>query len=199
MLEGKSVRIVLLGPPGAGKGTQAKRIVGEYNMPHISTGEMLRAAAQAATGIGRKVKQAMANGKLVPDALVLNAVVERISQPDARRGFVLDEFPRTMSQAVTFDDLLDTEGLALDHVVELRADEKVLLDRIMTRARETAEDGGAVRVDDNRETLKVRIEAYNEQTAPLIDYYRSRNILRSVDGLQPVDAVTARLFEVIKR
>lgn len=192
------MRMVLLGPPGAGKGTQAQRIVGAYNIPHLSTGDMLRAAALADTCIGKKVKQTMASGKLVPDPLVLAAVIERISQPDAKHGFVLDGFPRTMSQAVTFDDLLDTEGLELDHVVELRADEKVLLDRIMTRAREAREGGSAVRTDDNHEALKVRLDAYNEQTAPLIDYYRSRNRLRSIDGLQPVDAVTSELLRALE-
>jgi adenylate kinase len=191
------MRIVLLGPPGAGKGTQAKCIVSEYNIPHLSTGDMLRAAAQAETSIGKQVKQTMASGKLVPDSLVLAAVIERTSQGDAARGFVLDGFPRTMSQAVTFDDFLDTEGLELDHVIELQADQKVLLDRIKTRARQAKEGGSVVRTDDNHEALKVRLNAYNEQTAPVIDYYRSRNVLRTIDGLQPVDAVTSELFGVI--
>jgi adenylate kinase len=123
------MRIVLLGPPGAGKGTQAKRISDAYNIPHLSTGDMLRAAASAETNIGKKVKETMASGKLVPDPLVLAAVIERIAQSDARHGFVLDGFPRTISQAVTFDDLLHTEGVELDHVIELHVDEEVLLDR----------------------------------------------------------------------
>jgi adenylate kinase len=192
------MRIILLGPPGAGKGTQAKRIVGAYNIPHLSTGDMLRVAAAAETGVGKKVKQAMASGKLVPDQDVIAAVVERISQLDARRGFVLDGFPRTISQAVTFDDVLDVEGVELDHAIELRADESILLQRVTTRVREAREEGSAVREDDNHDALKVRLHAYNEQTAPLIDYYRSRNILRSVDGLQPVEAVTTELFRMIE-
>ena len=183
--------------PGAGRGTQAKRITDAYNIPHLSTGDMVRAAASAKTNIGKKVQETMASGKLVPDPLVLAAVIERIAQSDARHGFVLDGFPRTISQAVTFDDLLHTEGFELDHVVELHVDEEVLLDRIVTRAREAAQAGGAVRADDNHEALKVRIDAYREQTAPLTDYYRSRNVLKSVDGLQPVDAVTN--FQVMAR
>jgi len=192
------MRIVLLGPPGAGKGTQAKRITDAYNIPHLSTGDMLRAAASAETNIGKKVKEMMASGNLVPDPLVLAAVIERIAQSDARHGFVLDGFPRTISQAVTFDDLLHTEGFKLDHVIELHVDEEVLLDRIVTRARGAAQAGGTVRADDNHEALKVHIDAYREQTAPLIDYYRSRNVLKSVDGLQPVDAVTEQIFQVME-
>jgi adenylate kinase len=160
---------------------------------------MLRAAASAETNVGKKVKETMASGKLVPDPLVLAAVIERIAQSDARHGFVLDGFPRTISQAVTFDDLLHTEGDELNHVIELHVDEEMLLDRIVTRAREAAQAGGTVRADDNHEALKVRIDAYREQTAPIIGYYRSRNVLKSVDGLQPVDAVTEQIFQVMER
>lgn len=188
------MRIVLLGPPGAGKGTQAEAIVRKYGIPHLSTGDMLRAAARAETAIGRKVKQTMAGGALVSDQLVIAAVVERISQEDARKGFILDGFPRTVSQAVTFDDLLHTERAELDHVIELRVDEKILLDRILTRAREAQEKGIAQRADDNHDSLKVRLDAYRAQTAPVIEYYRARGILKSIDGLQSVGDVTAELF-----
>jgi adenylate kinase len=133
--------------------------------------------------------------KRLVDPLVLAAVIERIAQSDARHGFVLDGFPRTISQAVTFDDLLHTEGGELDHVIELHVDEEMLPDR---KAREAAQAGGAVRADDNHEALKVRIDAYRQQTAPLIDY-RSSNVLKSVDGLQPVDAVTEQSFQVMER
>lgn len=191
------MRIVLLGPPGAGKGTQAEAIFRKYSIPHLSTGDMLRASAQAETAIGRKVKQTMASGALVSDQLVIAAVIERISQEDARKGFILDGFPRTVSQAVTFDDLLHTERAELDHVIEIRVDEKILLDRILTRAREAEEKGTAQRADDNHDSLKVRLDAYRAQTAPVIDYYRARGILKSIDGLQSVGDVTAALFASI--
>jgi adenylate kinase len=184
------MRIVLLGPPGAGKGTQAQRIIEKFGIPHLSTGDMLRAAVHAETGIGRKAKEIMAEGKLVPDQLVVAAVIERIAQSDAKRGFVLDGFPRTIGQAVAFDDLLHIEATELDCVIELRADQKILLDRIETRAREAKEKGQTVRADDHHEALKVRLDAYNEQTAPLVEYYRAKGILKSVDGLQAIDAVT---------
>jgi adenylate kinase len=195
---GTLMRIVLLGPPGAGKGTQAQRIIEKFGIPHLSTGDMLRAAVHAETGIGRKAKQIMAEGKLVPDELVVAAVIERIAQPDAKRGFVLDGFPRTIGQAAAFDDLLHAETAQLDRVIELRADEEILLDRIETRAREARQNGQTVRADDNHEALKVRLDAYNEQTAPLIEYYRSKGILRSIDGLQEIDAVTQDVFRAIE-
>lgn len=191
------MRIVLLGPPGAGKGTQAESIVKKYGILHLSTGDMLRAAAQADTEIGRKIKQTMASGALVSDQLVIAAVVERISQDDARKGFILDGFPRTVSQAVTFDDVLQTEHLELDHVVELQVDEEVLLGRILIRVNEAKERGIAQRADDNHDSLKVRLDAYRAQTAPVIDYYRARGVLKSVDGLQQIERVTADIFEAI--
>jgi adenylate kinase len=193
------MRIVLLGPPGAGKGTQAQRIVERFGIPHLSTGDMLRAAVQAETGIGRKAKAIMAEGKLVPDHLVVAVMIERISQPGSKHGFVLDGFPRTIGQAVAFDDLLRTEAAELDRVIELRADEKILLDRITARVRESKDRGQAVRADDNAEALKIRLHAYNEQTAPLVHYYRSRGVLKTVDGLQAIDAVTHDLFQAIDR
>lgn len=191
------MRIVLLGPPGAGKGTQAQRIAERFDIAHLSTGDLLRAAVQAETGVGRKVKEIMAVGNLVPDHLVVATVVERISQPNTKRGFVLDGFPRTIGQAVAFDDLMRAEAIELDRVIELRADEKVLLDRIETRAREATEKGQTVRADDNHEALKVRLDAYKQQTAPLIDYYRSKGILKSVDGLRTIDDVTQDVFRAI--
>lgn len=157
----------------------------------------MRAAAAAETPLGHEIKKTMADGKLVPDPLIMAAVLERISQADAKHGFVLDGFPRTMSQAVMFDDLLELESAELDHAIQLRVDEEILLDRIMIRAREMQEASGDVRLDDNHEALKVRLRTYNEQTAPLIEYYQSRAILRSINGLLPADSVTAELLTLI--
>lgn len=192
------MRIVLLGPPGAGKGTQAQRIVERFDIPHLSTGDMLRAAVQAETDIGRQAKRIMADGKLVPDHLVVAAVIERVAQSDSRRGFVLDGFPRTISQAVSFDEFLHEGQAELNRVIELRVDSKILLDRINTRVREARERNLTIRADDNKAALKIRLDAYNEQTAPLVGYYRSKGILRSVDGLQAIDAVTFDVFRAIE-
>jgi len=191
------MRIVLLGPPGAGKGTQAIRIAEKLRIPHLSTGDMLRAAVRSETSVGRQAKPLMEKGELVPDRLVVAAVVERISQPDAGHGFVLDGFPRTIAQAQIFDELLRTAGIGLDHVISLEVDQPKLLERIETRARQAADRGEAVRADDNAEALKVRLDAYNEQTAPLIDYYDAKGLLRDVDGLQSIDAVSSEIFQVI--
>lgn len=192
------MRIILLGPPGSGKGTQAARMVAKLRIPHLSTGDMLRAAVQSGTSIGEKAKGVMERGELVPDQLVVAAVIERISQLDAREGFVLDGFPRTIAQAKAFDDLLHTEGFELDHAIEIRLNDEMLLARVMTRAREANKRGELVRADDNHEVLKIRLNAYYKQTAPLIDYYRSKNLLRSVDGMMPVDAVTQNVFRVME-
>lgn len=191
------MRIVLLGPPGAGKGTQATRVAARLNILHLSTGDMLRAAVQSGTSIGKQAKAVMEKGELVPDQLVIAAVVERISQSDAGRGFVLDGFPRTLAQATAFDDVLHEKRLDLDRVIGLNVDQNRLLERIATRAREAAERGDQVRSDDNPESLKTRIDAYNEQTASLIAYYRSKGLLRDVDGLESIDAVTASVFQAI--
>lgn len=193
---GKPMRVVLIGPPGTDRAILAKRIVGEYGVPHLSAGDMLRATAMADTRIGLQIRKTMASGRLVRDPLVIAAVLDRILQPDAERGFVLDGFPRTMPQAVTFDDLLDTEEIGLDHVIELRADEKVLLDRAM--GCQATKTGDAACVYDECEALKARLDAYNERIAPLIEYYSARNILRSIDGLQPADAVTSQLLRLTR-
>ena len=191
------MRIALLGPPGSGKGTQATRLAQQLAIPQLSTGDMLRAAVSAGTFVGRKVKAVMERGELVPDELVVAVVVQRLLQPDAKNGFILDGFPRTVAQAETLDDILRAEELNLDCVLELRVDEEVLLGRILNRAREAKINGHAARADDTEEALKVRLQQYRRQAEPLADYYRSKGILRSIDGLQPIDIVATSLLEAI--
>jgi adenylate kinase len=192
------MRIILLGPPGAGKGTQAAPLAQKLSIPQLSTGDMLRAAVSSGTSIGMKVAGTMRRGELVSDDLVVAAIVERISQPDAERGFILDGFPRTISQAVAFDDILMTEALDLDCVIELKVDAVVLLDRILHRAKGARANGQSARGDDTEEVLKIRLDLYRKETEPLIEYYRSRGLLKSIDGLQPIDIVAASLYETIR-
>ena len=191
------MRIVLLGPPGSGKGTQATRLAQRLAIPQLSTGDMLRAAVSAGTSIGRKAKAAMERGELVPDELVVAVVAERILQPDAKNGFILDGFPRTVAQAEALNDILLTGGLNLDCVLELKVDEEVLLGRILNRAKEAKSNGHTVRADDTEGALKVRLEEYRRQTEPLADYYRASGILKSIDGLQPINNVAISLFEAL--
>jgi adenylate kinase len=191
------MRIVLLGPPGSGKGTQAARLAQRLAIPQLSTGDMLRAAVSAATSIGRKAKAVMERGELVPDELVVAVVAERILQPDARNGFILDGFPRTIAQALALDDILLTEALNLDYVLELTVDEEFLLGRILNRAKEAKSNGHTARVDDTEDALKVRLEEYRRRTEPLANYYRAKGILKSIDGLQPIDNVATSLLEAL--
>jgi adenylate kinase len=184
------MRLILLGPPGAGKGTQSQRLVTKHGIVQLSTGDMLRAAIKAGTPIGLKAKDIMARGDLVPDDVVVGIISDRINEPDARRGFVLDGFPRTVKQAEALDGLLAQKGLKLDGIVELRVDEGILLNRIAKRLAETQARGEAVRPDDNPEAFKTRLGAYREQTAPLIDYYRNKGALKSVDGMAGIDDVS---------
>ena len=191
------MRIVLLGPPGSGKGTQAVRLAQRLAIPQLSTGDMLRAAVSSGTPIGRKAKTVMERGELVPDELVVAVVAERIFRPDARNGFILDGFPRTIAQAVALDDVLLISGLNLDCVIELQVDEEVLLGRILNRAKEATTNGQTVRADDTEGALRIRLDEYRRQTAPLAEYYRAKGVLKSVDGLQPVDIVATSLFEAL--
>ena len=187
------MRLILLGPPGAGKGTQAKRLVSKHGILQLSTGDMLRAAIAAGTPVGLKVKDRMERGELVPDEMVVAIVADRIDRPDAARGFVLDGFPRTVPQAEALDRLLAERGLKLDAVVELKVDEGILIDRINQRAADSIRRGEAVRPDDNPEVLRGRLAAYRAQTAPLVDYYGAMGALRTLDGMAPVDEVAAAL------
>ncbi len=187
------MRLILLGPPGAGKGTQAQRLIAKHGIIQLSTGDMLRAAVAAGTPVGLRAKSNMDRGELVPDEVVVAIVADRIAQPDAQRGFVLDGFPRTVPQAHALDRLLAERGLKLDAVLELKVDEGILLQRIEKRVAEMTARGERVRSDDNPEILKGRLTAYRAQTAPLTDYYAERGVLKAVDGMAGIDAVTAAI------
>jgi adenylate kinase len=187
------MRLILLGPPGAGKGTQAQRLVAKHGIVQLSTGDMLRAAVAAGTPVGLKVKDIMDRGDLCPDDIVVAIIADRIEQPDARKGFILDGFPRTVAQAEALERMLREKGLTLDGVVELKVDEAALIRRIESRIKETLARGAPLRKDDDPEVLKTRLEAYRRQTAPLIYYYREKGLLRAVDGMAPIDEVTAAI------
>ena len=187
------MRLVLLGPPGAGKGTQATRIAKRFCIPHLSTGDMLREAVDSGTPLGLRAKNIMARGELVPDEVVIAVVADRIDHGDAANGFVLDGFPRTVRQAEALDRELTARAIRLDAVLELKVDEDVLLVRIRGRAKEAANQGHLVRHDDNPEVFETRLRSYRVQTAPVTEYYRSQGLLKLVDGLQPIDTVTAEV------
>lgn len=188
------MNLILLGPPGCGKGTQAQILQDRFGAVQLSTGEMLRAAVKAGTALGQQAETIMNAGKLVPDDLIVSMIAERIDEPDCRGGFILDGFPRTVAQAKALDAMLGEKGLKLDYVIELEVDEAALFARIEGRA---AESGGAARADDNPETLKKRLGVYREQTAPILPYYRDTGRLASVDGMQDIDEVTGQLVAIL--
>ena len=187
------MRLILLGPPGAGKGTQAQRLIAKHGIVQLSTGDMLRAAVAAGTPVGLRAKSTLERGELVPDEVVVSIIADRIDQPDAKHGFVLDGFPRTVPQAEALDQLLAERGLKLDAVLELKVDEGILLQRIEKRVAEMTARGEKVRADDNSEVLKGRLAAYRAQTAPLVGYYAERGMLKSVDGMAAIDDIAAAI------
>lgn len=213
------MRLILLGPPGAGKGTQAQRIVEKHGVPQLSTGDMLRAAIAAGTEIGKKAKAVMDAGKLVSDEIVIGIIADRIDQPDCSKGFILDGFPRTLVQADATEELLKAKNITLSAVIEIRVDDEVLADRIAGRY--TCANCGAGyhdenlkpkvdgvcdrcgsthfkrRPDDNRETVVARLQAYYKETSPLVGYYYAKGLLKTVDGMADIEDVTASIEAII--
>lgn len=190
------MRLILLGPPGAGKGTQAVRLEEKYGYLQLSTGDMLRAAVAAGTEIGRQAKDVMARGELVPNEVVIKIISDRIDEPDCAKGFLLDGFPRNVTQAKALDEMLAEKKMRLDGVLEIAVDDGILIGRIEKRAAETV---GGPRDDDNAESLKKRLVIYHEQTAPLIEYYKNKGVLKSIDGMVDVDDVSKQIEEVLKQ
>ena len=191
------MRLILLGPPGAGKGTQAQRLVHKHGIVQLSTGEMLRAAVGAQTPIGLQAKDIMASGALVPDEIVIGIISDRLDQPDMKNGFILDGFPRTVPQAEALDELLKKKHIKLDAVVELRVNESALLSRVETRVAEMRARGEAVRVDDTPEVLSKRLASYRSLTEPLIHYYSERRKLLTVDGMMTIEHVTREINRIL--
>jgi len=191
------VRLILLGPPGAGKGTQAVRLVERLGIPQLSTGDMLRAAVAAGTPVGLKAKAVMESGGLVSDEIVIGIVADRIEEPDAKKGFILDGFPRTVAQAEALDRMLADKGLKLDAVLELVVDQDALVHRIIKRADDAKAAGQPVRKDDDPEVFKTRLAAYNRDTAVVAPYYEKTGKLKTIDGMQPIDAVTEAMKRAI--
>jgi len=191
------MRLILLGPPGSGKGTQAQRLVQRYGIVQLSTGELLRAAVAAQSPVGLKAKDIMAGGGLVPDDIVIGIISDRLDQPDAAKGFILDGFPRTVPQAQALDELLKKKHMKLDAVIELRVNESALLQRVETRVAEMRARGEDVRVDDTPEVLTKRLASYRSLTEPLIHYYSERRKLLTVDGMMTIEHVTREIGRIL--
>ncbi|BCG88624.1 adenylate kinase [Mesorhizobium sp. 113-3-9] len=191
------MRLILLGPPGAGKGTQAQRLVEKHGIPQLSTGDMLRAAVQAGTEVGKRAKAVMDAGELVSDAIVNAIVAERIDQADCAKGFILDGYPRTLVQADAVDQMLSERGIGLDTVIELVVDDRALVGRIVKRAEDAKAAGQPVRKDDNPAVFEERLREYYKKTAPLTGYYYAKGKLKTVDGMASIDAVTTEIEAVL--
>ena len=192
------MRLILLGPPGAGKGTQAERLVAKHGIPQLSTGDMLRAAVKAGTPIGKRAKAVMDAGELVSDEIVNGIVSERIDDKDCARGFILDGYPRTLAQADAVETMLAEKGLALDAVIELVVDDKALVGRILKRAEEAKAAGQPVRKDDNALVFEERLREYYKKTAPLTGYYYAKKLLSTVDGMAAMNDVTLQIENTLK-
>ncbi|WP_295878920.1 adenylate kinase [uncultured Bartonella sp.] len=191
------MKLIFLGPPGAGKGTQAKILTEKYGIPQLSTGDMLRSAVAAGTEIGKKAKSIMDAGGLVSDEIVNQIVSDRIDQPDCKKGFILDGYPRTVGQAEALQKILASKHTKLDAVIELVVDQNALVDRMKNRVAETIAAGGKVRSDDNPEAFAKRLVEYSEKTAPLSQFYAKTGLLKKIDGMAPVKEVTSEIEKVL--
>ncbi len=181
------MRIVFIGPPGAGKGTQAERMIEKYSLAHLSTGDMLRAARDAQTDVGKKADEYMSSGQLVPDDIIVGVIQERLAQSDCQGGYLLDGFPRTIAQAEALDKMLADKGTPLDVVLELKVPEDELFQRLAGRGR----------ADDTPEVIKQRLVAYRDQTSPLLDYYGKSGLLKSIDGLGTIEDIFGRVQVIL--